>query len=140
MYKLKKKKFPKQLEDFSNRVGRYFRPKPMSRGDSIALVMESRVEYVGTWLGLSKAGYVTALVNTNLRGDVLVHSINVAGCKAVIFSGEFKEGMYFFAGYSVNFSYRRCFIREEKKTVVIIRIDFCHSVDYVSRMKCNVES
>ncbi|XP_008204870.1 long-chain fatty acid transport protein 4 [Nasonia vitripennis] len=82
-----------QLEDFSNRVGRYFRAKPMSRGDSIALVMESRVEYVGTWLGLSKAGYVTALVNTNLRGDVLVHSINVAGCKAVIFSGEFKEAI-----------------------------------------------
>lgn len=65
----------------------------MSRGDSIALVMESRVEYVGTWLGLSKAGYVTALVNTNLRGDILVHSINVADCKAVIFSSEFKEGI-----------------------------------------------
>ncbi|CAB0043697.1 unnamed protein product, partial [Trichogramma brassicae] len=55
--------------------------------------MENRVEYVGTWLGLSKAGFVTALVNINLRGDVLVHSINVADCKAVIFSGEYAEAI-----------------------------------------------
>ncbi|KAJ8672520.1 hypothetical protein QAD02_003779 [Eretmocerus hayati] len=81
------------VEDFSNRIGRYFRPRSFSRYDSIALIMESRVEYIGTWLGLSKAGLVTALVNTNLRGDVLVHSMNVAGCKAVIFSGEFKEAV-----------------------------------------------
>ncbi|XP_058790970.1 long-chain fatty acid transport protein 4-like [Phymastichus coffea] len=82
----------KALEDFSNRIGRYFRPK-MSRSDSVALIMESRAEYVGTWLGLCKANFVTALVNTNLRGDVLVHSIKVAGCKAVIFSSDYKEAI-----------------------------------------------
>ena len=80
------------MDEFSNRVGRFFRGTTMSRGDSVALVMESRVEYIATWLGLSKAGFVTALVNINLRGDVLVHSINVANCKAVIFSEEFKQG------------------------------------------------
>lgn len=54
--------------------------------------MESRPEYVGTWLGLSKAGFVGALINTNLRQDVLVHSMKAANCKAVIFGSEFKEG------------------------------------------------
>lgn len=58
--------------------------------------MESRPEYVGTWLGLSKAGFVGALLNTNLCGDVLVHSIKAANCKAVIFGSEFKEGKFFF--------------------------------------------
>lgn len=58
----------------------------------MALVMDSRPEYIGIWLGLSKVGLVAALVNTNLRGDVLVHSIRAAGCKAVIFGSEFEDG------------------------------------------------
>lgn len=66
----------------------------MSRGDSIALLMENRPEYVGIWVGLSKAGFVTALVNTNLRQEVLIHSINAAGCKALIFGADFKDGIF----------------------------------------------
>ncbi|KZC09870.1 PREDICTED: long-chain fatty acid transport protein 4 [Dufourea novaeangliae] len=81
----------RDLEEYSNRLGRYFRSKNLSRGDSVALIMESRPEYVGTWLGLSKAGFVGALINTNLRHDVLVHSMKAANCKAVIFGSEFKE-------------------------------------------------
>ncbi|XP_012276509.1 long-chain fatty acid transport protein 4 [Orussus abietinus] len=82
-----------QLEEFSNRMGRYFRTRKLSRGDSIALMMESRPEYVGTWLGLSKAGYVAAFINTNLRHGVLLHSIHAAGCKAIIYSTEFKDAI-----------------------------------------------
>lgn len=81
-----------QLEECSNRLGRYFRGSSLSRGDSIAILMESCPEYVGTWLGLSKAGFVGALINTNLRHDVLVHSMRAANCKAVIFGPEFKDG------------------------------------------------
>ena len=81
----------RELEEYSNRLGRYFRTKSLSRGDSVAVIMESRPEYVGTWLGLSKAGFVGALINTNLRQDVLVHSMKAANCKAVIFGSEFKE-------------------------------------------------
>lgn len=64
----------------------------MSREDSVGLIMESRPEYVGIWLGLSKAGLVGALLNTNLRQDVLIHSIKAANCKAVIFGSNFKDG------------------------------------------------
>lgn len=81
-----------QLEQFSNRIGRYFRTRAFSRNDSIALVMEGRPEYIGTWLGLSKVGLVAALVNTNLRHETLLHSINTADCKAVIFGSELKDG------------------------------------------------
>lgn len=56
--------------------------------------MENRPEYIATWLGLSKAGYVAALINTNLRRDVLLHSINAAGCKAIIFGSELKDGEF----------------------------------------------
>lgn len=81
-----------QLDHFSNRIGRYFRTRPFSQHDSIAVVMENCPEYIGTWLGLSKAGFVAALINTNLRHDMLLHSINAAGCKAIVFGSEFKDG------------------------------------------------
>lgn len=83
----------KELEGYSNRIGRYFTEKSLSREDSVGLIMESRPEYVGIWLGLSKAGLVGALLNTNLRQDVLIHSIKAANCKAVIFGSNFKDAM-----------------------------------------------
>ncbi|XP_018053881.1 PREDICTED: long-chain fatty acid transport protein 4 isoform X2 [Atta colombica] len=82
-----------QLEHFSNRIGRYFRTRSFSHSDSIALFMENRPEYIATWLGLGKANLVAALINTNLRRDVLLHSINAVGCKAVIFGSEFKDAI-----------------------------------------------
>lgn len=83
----------RELEEYSNRVGRYFRDKSLSRRDSVGLILESRPEYVGIWLGLSKVGLVGALLNTNLRQDVLVHSIKAANCKAVIFGSSFKDAI-----------------------------------------------
>ncbi|XP_046415422.1 long-chain fatty acid transport protein 4-like isoform X1 [Neodiprion fabricii] len=83
-----------QLEEFSNRVARFFRSRQgLARGDSIALIMDSRPEYVGFWLGLSKVGLVAALVNTNLRHEVLIHSIRAADCKAVIFGSELADAV-----------------------------------------------
>ncbi|XP_072765367.1 long-chain fatty acid transport protein 1 [Anoplolepis gracilipes] len=83
----------KELDHFSNRIGRYFRTRPFSQFNSIAVVMENCPEYIGTWLGLSKAGFVAALINTNLRHDMLLHSINAANCKAIIFGSEFKDAI-----------------------------------------------
>lgn len=85
-----------QLDHFSNRVGRYFRTRPFSHYDCIAVIMENSPEYIGTWLGLTKAGLVAALINTNLRHDTLLYSINAAGCKAIIFGPEFKDGKIIF--------------------------------------------
>ncbi|XP_015124796.1 long-chain fatty acid transport protein 4 [Diachasma alloeum] len=82
-----------QLDDYSNRLARYMRTQPISRGDSVAVIMENRPEYVGTWLGLSKAGFVGALVNTNLRKDVLIHSVKAANCKSIIFGAELKDAI-----------------------------------------------
>ncbi|GAB1868759.1 Long-chain-fatty-acid--CoA ligase [Camponotus japonicus] len=82
-----------ELDHFSNRIGRYFRTRPFSHHDCIAVIMENSPEYIGTWLGLTKAGLVAALINTNLRHDTLVHSINAAGCKAIIFGSEFKDAI-----------------------------------------------
>jgi fatty-acyl-CoA synthase len=41
-------------------------------------------EYLATWLGLTRAGVIVALLNTNLSGGVLAHSINIVNPRYVI--------------------------------------------------------
>ncbi|XP_050294067.1 long-chain fatty acid transport protein 4-like [Anthonomus grandis grandis] len=77
-----------QLEEFSNQIAHYFQSKGYKKGDSVGLLMENRPEYIGIWLGLSKIGVITALINVNLTGDFLVHSITVAHNKALIYSSD----------------------------------------------------
>jgi solute carrier family 27 fatty acid transporter 1/4 len=66
----------------------------MKRGETVALFMESKPEYVCIWLGLSKIGVVTALINSNLRQAPLVHSIRVANSCTIIFGSELANGEF----------------------------------------------
>lgn len=77
----------------SNKVGRYFQGRGFKQGDCIALLMENRVEYCSMWLGLSKVGVITALLNFNLRKETLIHSILTASSKAVIVSTDLLEAL-----------------------------------------------
>lgn len=82
-----------QIEDLSNRVGNYFKSKGYQKGDVIALLMETKCEYSSMWLGLSKIGVVTSLINFNLRQESLLHSLRVVEAKAVIVSSELLESL-----------------------------------------------
>lgn len=74
-----------QVEDFSNRIANVFEAQGYRKGDEVSLFMENRPEFVCVWLGLSKIGVVTALINTNQRLNALAHSFNVIKCKAIIY-------------------------------------------------------
>ena len=50
--------------------------------------MNNRPEYVLTWLGLSKAGIVTALLNTSATGVVLRHALTQTKAKALVIDTE----------------------------------------------------
>jgi solute carrier family 27 (fatty acid transporter), member 1/4 len=77
----------------SNKVGNFFTSKGFKKGDTVSLLMETRLEYSSMWLGLSKIGCVTALINTNLRKETLVHSIRVASSKAIIVGAELLDAL-----------------------------------------------
>lgn len=70
----------------------YFKSNGLKRGDTVALIMENRLEYVCIWLGLAKLGVFIALINTNLRKSSLIHSIKVSQATGIIFSTELSEG------------------------------------------------
>lgn len=82
------------VEIYSNRVAHTFSKKyGLKKGDVCALFMENKIEYAPTWLGLSKIGVITALINTNLRNDPLVHSITIANSKFLIYGAELTESL-----------------------------------------------
>lgn len=82
----------RQLDEYSNQVANFFYGQGFRSGDVVALFMESRNQYVGLWLGLAKIGVETALVNSHLRLDALLHCITISSSKAVVFGGEMMEG------------------------------------------------
>ena len=81
----------------ANRRANLFRAMGVGKGDVICLMMENRPEFLETLVGLAKLGAVTAAINTNIKGQALVHSLKVAQAKKAIVGAEcvaaFKEAM-----------------------------------------------
>lgn len=82
------------MEDLSNKVASVFKNHGYRKGDAVSLLMENRPEYVAIWLGLSKLGILTALINTNLKKSSLLHSITISRCQALIYSSNLADGNY----------------------------------------------
>ena len=68
----------------ANRYARWALSKGYKKGDVVCLLMPNRPEYLSIWLGLARAGLTTALINTNLSGAGLAHSVNITNAKALI--------------------------------------------------------
>ncbi|MBS0377914.1 MAG: long-chain-acyl-CoA synthetase [Proteobacteria bacterium] len=58
----------------------------LTAGDTVSLFMENCPEYLSIWLGLARVGVSVALINTNLAGEPLVHSIGTVAPRFVIAS------------------------------------------------------
>ena len=74
----------RDLDAEANRVARWALDQGLAQGDVVALLMENRPEFVACWLGLAKLGVVTALINTNLTGRPLAHSLAISGARHLI--------------------------------------------------------
>jgi fatty-acyl-CoA synthase len=68
----------RQLGRSLNQYARWGIAQGLQSGDVVALLMPTCSEYLAIWLGLTRIGAVVALINSQLAGDVLAHSINIA--------------------------------------------------------------
>jgi hypothetical protein len=92
-------KYPLQVDEITNQVANLFRSEGVRRGDHLGLLMDNRPQVVFYWLGLTKLGAVTALINNNQRTSVLSHSISAGGFTRIICGTELLHGnstCYFF--------------------------------------------
>src|SRR3569623_446945 len=74
----------RELASMANRHAHWIKGRGLRRGDTVALVMPNRLEYLAIWLGFSKVGVATALVNNNLTGAALAHRPATPGATPVL--------------------------------------------------------
>lgn len=74
-----------------NRYARWAIANGIGKGDTVALMMSNRPEYLAVWLGITRAGGVVALINTNLAGVSLAHCVNIVSPKHVIVSADLSD-------------------------------------------------
>jgi fatty-acyl-CoA synthase len=77
-----------QLDAMANRYANWARGRGINRGDTVALYMPNRIEYLAVWYGLSKVGVASALINNQLTGAALAHCLNVSGAAHIIADAE----------------------------------------------------
>ena len=71
-----------------NKVAHWARQRGLGKGDVVALLMGNRPDYLCIWLGIARVGAATALINTNLTGAALTHSIAIVKAKITIVGTE----------------------------------------------------
>ena len=54
-------------------------------------MMPNRPEYMAAWIGITSAGGVAALINTNLIGTALAHCIDIVAPKHVVVAAELAD-------------------------------------------------
>jgi citronellyl-CoA synthetase len=78
----------RELNERANRFAHYLISKGVTRGNVVTLCFENRPELLAAYCGCSKVGAIASLINTNQRGESLVHSFNLNRGKVVIIGEE----------------------------------------------------
>ncbi len=73
-----------ELASFIRRTARWALAEGLVPGDRVALVMTNAPAYAAIWLGLSRVGIVTALINTQLAGEGLAHCLHAAAPRHIV--------------------------------------------------------
>ncbi|KAJ0181726.1 hypothetical protein K1T71_002448 [Dendrolimus kikuchii] len=83
----------KEVEDYSLRVSAVLKDQGVKKGDIVGLLINNCPQQPALWMGIARLGGVTPLINTNQKGNALIHSINIAKCEYLIFSDEYESAV-----------------------------------------------
>jgi fatty-acyl-CoA synthase len=89
----------RELAATANRYARWAAQQGLAPGEVVCLLMPNCPEYLAIWIGLTRVGVVVALLNTNLSGEVLAHSINIVSPRYVIVASPLAAAMQDARGY-----------------------------------------
>jgi acyl-CoA synthetase (AMP-forming)/AMP-acid ligase II len=82
----------RELNACANRVAHSLRRAGVGAGDAVGILMENRPEVIACALGIVKLGATATLLNHQLRGESLAHSLRITRPRIVIV-GEECEGV-----------------------------------------------
>lgn len=75
----------KEWDDLSNQFARFTQKQGSKQMDTLAVMMLNSVDFPCFWIGMTKIGCSSALVNTNLSGKPFLHSVETS-----LASSEYK--------------------------------------------------
>ena len=78
-----------EFETYANRIANWAISIGCKPGDTVAVFVQNRLEYVALWFGLIKVGVIPALINYQLAGPALAHCVNISDAKTIILDHEF---------------------------------------------------
>jgi len=81
-----------QLAARANRYARWALAQGIAKGDTVALLLGNCPDYLAIWLGITRIGGLTALINTNLSGEALTHCLQVAQPRHIIAGESMADG------------------------------------------------
>lgn len=82
-----------ELAQAINRYARWGLAQGFRPGDVVCLLMPNCLQYLPTWLGLTRIGAVVALINSNLTDMPLAHAVRVVAPRAVIASASLSPAL-----------------------------------------------
>lgn len=86
-----------QIDKEANELAAWARSLNLKQRDTVALMMFNKPDFFAFWLGMAKVGVSTGLLNTNLTGKSLLHSVELAvkdsENKVFVVDNDVMEGM-----------------------------------------------
>jgi fatty-acyl-CoA synthase len=79
----------RQLAARIDHYARWALSRQLAPGDVVGLMMPNCPDYLAIWLGITRVGGVVALLNTNLVGAALRHSIDIVAPRCLIVAAAF---------------------------------------------------
>lgn len=81
-----------ELNAWANRLAHTLRKAGVARGDTVGLLMENHAAGLACVAALAKLGAVAGMLNPNLRGEPLRHSVRAMKPAHLVVAGECVEG------------------------------------------------
>jgi len=84
----------KDVDVISNQMAHWLRAQGFGPGQTLALMMENKPEFVCWWLAMTKIGVKAAFLNYNLLGKGLAHCVKVAECAGVVCDADTEANLH----------------------------------------------
>ncbi len=76
------------MDALANRYAAWALAQGLKPGDTVALFLPNRPDYLPIWLGMTKVGVIAALINNQLVGEALLHCLDISGASHVFTAPE----------------------------------------------------
>ncbi len=81
------------FNELANRYANYLSGEGVTRGDTVSVMMDNRIEFLAMIVALNKLGAIASLINNNLHGLSLSHCVTVTQSKKFVFGSEVADAV-----------------------------------------------